>query len=304
MRLFDKAISQCESDEGRLLLKSDPPIVLCVDVIAEHYATHSQAFWGPDDYPYASPPWDQCFVEWNQPAIWKVETGAPLDGIPIESGLFKSPEAAQVGMLFTRVARADLVQVRAMLRLHGVADVNSDSILRGLFFLASRGRTVMLSVVGFYFLSAEGSVLHRAIMGPGIEIAQKANQAASVQRMLDSNSHIAFLAFTFANCSNVKLEDHTDELQPSRKIMRRLKLPEVKRYTLNIAGHTARPSRDYHEGPSGVIPFHLCRGHFATYTAERPMFGNPKLVGRYWHPPHTKGKKERGEIVKDYAIQD
>jgi hypothetical protein len=112
------------------------------------------------------------------------------------------------------------------------------------------------------------------------------------------------LSFTFANCSNVKLEDVTEELQPEPKIRRRLRLPEVKRYTLNIAGHVTRPSRDYDQGPQDVMPFHLCRGHFATYTADRPLFGNPKLVGRFWHPPHTRGKKANGEIIKDYAIQD
>lgn len=103
---------------------------------------------------------------------------------------------------------------------------------------------------------------------------------------------------------NVKLEDVTGELQPTPKIRRRLRIPEVKRYTLNIAGHVSRPRRESDQGPQGVMPFHLCRGHFATYTAEKPMFGNPKLVGRYWHPPHMKGKKENGEIVKDYAITE
>jgi hypothetical protein len=117
-------------------------------------------------------------------------------------------------------------------------------------------------------------------------------------------SRIVLLCFSFANCSNVKLDDVTEHLQPDPRIRRRLKIPDVRRYTLNIGGYSPRPSRNSGEPSVGVMPFHLCRGHFATYTADKPMFGNPKLVGRYWHPPHMKGKRENGEVIKDYAITE
>jgi hypothetical protein len=45
---------------------------------------------------------------------------------------------------------------------------------------------------------------------------------------------------------------------------------------------------------------HLCRGHFATYSPEAPLFG--KYVGRFWIPPHARGDRSRGMIEKDYKI--
>lgn len=115
--------------------------------------------------------------------------------------------------------------------------------------------------------------------------------------------YVLFNTFMFSNCCNVKLQDVTERLAPPPKIRRRLKIPEVKRYTLNIEGHYTTPSRNFNEPQVGIMPFHLCRGHFATYTAEHPRFGRLKDgVGRFWIPPHVKGKKENGEVIKDYAI--
>jgi hypothetical protein len=54
----------------------------------------------------------------------------------------------------------------------------------------------------------------------------------------------------------------------------------------------------------GVTPmdkrYHICRGHFATYTEERKLFG--KYVGRYWIPSHARGNIENGSIEKDYVV--
>ena len=46
---------------------------------------------------------------------------------------------------------------------------------------------------------------------------------------------------------------------------------------------------------------HICRGHFATYTADKPLFGH--FVGTVWRPMHTRGNKKHGEVKKDYRIE-
>ncbi len=33
----------------------------------------------------------------------------------------------------------------------------------------------------------------------------------------------------------------------------------------------------------------ICRGHFHTYTPEKPLFGKPGLAGSFWIPMHTRG---------------
>lgn len=53
-------------------------------------------------------------------------------------------------------------------------------------------------------------------------------------------------------------------------------------------------------GESLDLPLHAVRGHFKTYTSDRPLFGH--YVGRYWWPAHARGKAENGEIRKSYEV--
>jgi len=47
-----------------------------------------------------------------------------------------------------------------------------------------------------------------------------------------------------------------------------------------------------------IMPLHLCKGHFRTYTEERPLFG--KIVCRIWVGTHLRGDPEKGILIKDY----
>ncbi len=45
---------------------------------------------------------------------------------------------------------------------------------------------------------------------------------------------------------------------------------------------------------------HIVRGHFATYTPDRPLFG--KHIGTYWREAHARGNRNAGEVAKDYRV--
>lgn len=45
---------------------------------------------------------------------------------------------------------------------------------------------------------------------------------------------------------------------------------------------------------------HICRGHFKTYTEEKPLFGS--ITGTYWWANQVRGSKERGEVKKRYQV--
>jgi hypothetical protein len=45
---------------------------------------------------------------------------------------------------------------------------------------------------------------------------------------------------------------------------------------------------------------HICRGHFAHYTADALLFG--KYEGTFWHPMHVRGSAKAGIVVKDYRV--
>jgi hypothetical protein len=45
---------------------------------------------------------------------------------------------------------------------------------------------------------------------------------------------------------------------------------------------------------------HMCRGHFKTFTTEKPLLG--KHTGTYWWAPHMRGKNRNAEVKKTYLI--
>jgi hypothetical protein len=107
--------------------------------------------------------------------------------------------------------------------------------------------------------------------------------------------------FAFAHCRNVELVDCTKEHGPDEKFCRRQKVPSVIYKTLKIPGVT----KQYADagGTSGVeMRAHICRGHFATYTADKPLFGRPDGIGKFWHPAHVRGNAKHGAVVKDYEV--
>jgi len=46
--------------------------------------------------------------------------------------------------------------------------------------------------------------------------------------------------------------------------------------------------------------FHICRGHFKTFTEDRPLFG--KHTGTYWWANQVRGDRRKGIIEKDYLV--
>lgn len=107
------------------------------------------------------------------------------------------------------------------------------------------------------------------------------------------------LAFTYANCRNIARHPVQQPEAAEAKKRRRWKTAENKEYTLQIS-KTQYANDSERKDPQGIMPEHLCRGHFAHYTEEKKLFG--KYTGRFWHPPHMRGKKENGTIKKDYSI--
>jgi hypothetical protein len=51
--------------------------------------------------------------------------------------------------------------------------------------------------------------------------------------------------------------------------------------------------------PGQPIPLHLCRGHFKTFTTERPLLG--RHTGTYWWEPHLRGSADNGVVIHDAA---
>jgi hypothetical protein len=112
------------------------------------------------------------------------------------------------------------------------------------------------------------------------------------------NMFPALVAISFMHCKNVDLID-----EPLTRQQRRMKERKggITYKVLDIEPFKKQVRSETRPGESQLQrALHICRGNFATYTEDNPLFG--KLTGTYWRPMHVKGNKSRGEIVKDYDI--
>lgn len=112
------------------------------------------------------------------------------------------------------------------------------------------------------------------------------------------------LAQSFLACSNVTLRPVEPSRQERRRHERERPNEPLMRYHIIDVGTraAARPPRNAIESGSAEHKraLHICRGHFHTYTAERPLFG--KHVGRFYIPAHVRGTAEAGISVHDYRV--
>ena len=74
-------------------------------------------------------------------------------------------------------------------------------------------------------------------------------------------------------------------------------------YVLAIDHQTQR--KVYPVKPGERVPadrrLHICRGHFATYSEDRPLLG--KYAGRFWVPAHVRGRDLHGTVGKDDRVE-
>jgi hypothetical protein len=110
---------------------------------------------------------------------------------------------------------------------------------------------------------------------------------------------VPLLAIGWMNCKNLTLEDvkipeHTQRRrrknrQPIGLDYRQIKVMPDKR---KKSGTTSS-----HEDPQPQ-PLHMVRGHFKTFTAEKPLLG--RIVGTFWWSHQLRGVEEMGRINHEY----
>lgn len=113
-------------------------------------------------------------------------------------------------------------------------------------------------------------------------------------------AEIAITAIGLMNCKNVRLENGIDRGRMRKTSSgRKNREPSVKFKTIQIDGVHRDPFDHVPVGPA-FNPLHYVRGHFKTFTSERPMFG--KLVGTYWWGWQVRGDSANGINVNDYEL--
>lgn len=153
---------------------------------------------------------------------------------------------------------------------------------------------------GTWFQHADGGVYWG---GSPVEFTVKPSEEM-VQQAGDSVAQLLFpvlLTISFMHCKNVDLRHITPPKKLSRKHRKKRGRDLIKYHVLDI--EPIRKIFDKHGAGSKQTlrkALHICRGHFKTFTADAPLFGN--LTGTYWWPQHVRGSKKDGVVLKDYRV--
>lgn len=110
---------------------------------------------------------------------------------------------------------------------------------------------------------------------------------------------IAYIAIGLMNCKNVTTTE-TDKGGPRRKKSRGKKFPRLTYRTINIPGYPSIPSVKGKPGGEPSVAIHRVRGHFKTFTDEKPLLG--KHTGTYWWGWQVRGNAKNGTVISDYKV--
>ncbi len=122
-------------------------------------------------------------------------------------------------------------------------------------------------------------------------------------RTLKEHFATALIAIGFTHCKNVsQVESPPTPPDVAAKRRKKLGRPETRFRLLMI--DPMRETFERSEGSGEPGPgrsFHICRGYFAAYSEDKPLFG--KLTGRFWRQAHTRGHIVNGVVAKHYQVK-
>jgi hypothetical protein len=252
-------------------------------------ATCPQDIWSiGKDFPYLRPPFEFCWMETGRPPYLNVNgSRSRYPESPLRWGIILSCQRV-------------------------VQDGTQLALTAHMIYLAEKDRAVYTGSGLWQKLDSQGAPtgeMHLMVYGlPQLRNWYSKQGVVDVDaavNLLGSDTQARcypfLLALSLLHCKNVTttIQDSSAKVRASRH--RKDKPPLTKYYTLNIEP-MKRILRT--EGRSEEVglkrALHICRGHFATYSEDKPLFG--KVSGRFWIPAHVRGSKDAGEIKKDYRI--
>lgn len=280
-----------------------------IDDITEYfYAGTDQEYWDlGEDFPCVRPPFNTIWCETDAPTEivsesygqrewprhlisgWAAMMMYERADTPEARGrILKLPDA-EAKVLTEAANVVGTLMVSIWVVSHKYPRPSLDPEATAVLFLNESGEIVKLN-------SASGKTLSPWFFPPRLAPLMEGEEPLSdiFRRTLDP----CLLAVSLLHCRNtIKREE------PLPRFIRKQKdrvSTQDKFYSLQVGGMRQVIAEATAAEGGTKRAFHICRGHFATYTEAAPLFG--KLVGRYWVPPHTRGSVEAGRIHKTYRV--
>jgi hypothetical protein len=112
----------------------------------------------------------------------------------------------------------------------------------------------------------------------------------------------ALLAISFVNCRNTSLEATDPDGPINRERCKAGLKPFLRYHTINLEPMKKVLKTEGNIETEGLKKaLHICRGHFATYSEDKPLFGH--FTGTVWKPSHVRGSAKQGVVISDYNIK-
>ena len=164
-------------------------------------------------------------------------------------------------------------------------------------------QTIIRKIEAFLYVDKDGKPIdiYYAIDAPGMP----ADAQHYLKESFGSFLHAAWMAVGIANCKNITTSTATTRPTTSKKD-RKKRRPETTYQVINLptptrrGGTKAKPGED--SGEKSPTRLHTVRGHFKTYTKEKPLMG--MHVGTYWWSWTARGNADNGEIISTYNVKD
>jgi hypothetical protein len=279
-RVFDLNGTEVSAKQTAALRKSCHENVRVVaDEAAQYFWQSKQDIWDPKDGSFGPlrAPFDAMWIEWNTPmSQWTTDGWQQNEPAPF----------------------AIFVNTRHESDKH-------ITVLHGVHWQASH-RCVMLGPVGGLLVVDDAGVVneHRLLSNESIVGRQSDFYGLGTSELATQMYQMYFpglLALGWMNCKNINLVTDRPNERIAKKRQRRGKFAGLSYERLVIDGAAGQPTRSNREAEATGKRLHMVRGHFATYTDERPLFG--RVTGTFWRAWHVRGDASFGQIHHEYHLQ-
>ena len=283
-------VAKARAMEGEVTSTEDAPLselegipVIAADDVAAYVSVLEEGTEVPDLVASMAPPFDQFFIEFQR---------APnQQGLHAWGAYFKAR-----GVEFRGKAPDDSPPPRWLLEIETYMEKHKGApfgpVARHLCGLAEDG-TWFKHPNGKLFW--EGGFVEMSVVPPN-EVEKE--WSAIVCQLLFP----ALMALSFMHCKNVSLETVVPSEKLSRSYRKRHGRPLVSYGELRI-DPIRKVLEQQRQGVGGSLrkAFHLCRGHFKTFTADAPLLG--RATGTYWWAPQVRGAQSEGVSLRDYRVE-
>lgn len=302
------------SDQDWDLLQTNARSAVAVDItnVAEYAAQHyGDRYVDPAEFESIVMPWSVMFGEFRVTPVvragstfWPAaeQAGVAIDRVGLLVMSIVCEEEAAEYARATQQAEMDRAESRTPAELeptgYRVFACWADC------FLGIRGSTYGPCLRFQWLCHMDGTMVQTRKRTAGLVCVGLDAVGRELMRIAPPLMLPLHLAASFAHCRNVRQQEETPtyESRQERRVAERRGEPyPVKYYTLRIDPNATRTTSD-RRPTSGAreLPLHIVRGHFSTYSEEKPLFG--KYAGRFWIPAHVRGSEKVGKVFKDYSI--